>query len=186
MTDKKTLRKIILDRLKAQAVFRSEYSAAIWNRLRTLAELEPTRCDRRLVYLDMPTEVETTRFVTLPVCVPCCVDRDIVPVEITSLNELTKNRYGILEPVVDPQKIVAASDLHVVLVPGLAFDVTGNRLGRGGGYYDRFLANCPDHVLRIALAFECQIVESVPVSEHDQPVDVIVTEKRIIRTTEPQ
>ena len=186
IASKKSLRQIVRDRLDDITGDRSEYSATIWNRLRTLAELEQTRRDRWLVYLDMPTEVETTRFVTLPVVVPCCVGRDIVPIIITSLNELAKNRYGILEPAADPQKIVAASDLHVVLVPGLAFDVTGNRLGRGGGYYDRFLANCPDHVLRIALAFECQIVESVPVSEHDQPVDVIVTEKRIIRTTEPQ
>ena len=72
----------------------------------------------------------------------------------------------------------ATETFDLVLVPGLAFDRTGNRLGAGKGYYDRFLAGMK--APKIALAFAFQIVEPVPTAPHDQRVDMIVTEDEVI------
>ena len=83
-------------------------------------------------------------------------------------------RFGLPEP----RRFlpVAGNELRVILVPGLAFDGAGNRLGRGGGYFDRLLAASPD-AFRIALALESQILEHVPTAPHDVPMDAILTEK---------
>lgn len=79
-------------------------------------------------------------------------------------------------PAADPLEIDA------IIVPGLAFDARGGRLGRGGGWYDRFLTHLPPESARIAVAFDVQVVDGVPVGPHDQRVGLIVTESRIIRT----
>lgn len=71
---------------------------------------------------------------------------------------------------------VDVRDLDVVLVPGLAFDAAGHRLGRGGGHYDRFLARLRPDCLCVGMCFEGQIVAAVPTDTWDQPVDVIATE----------
>ncbi|MEP6679262.1 MAG: 5-formyltetrahydrofolate cyclo-ligase [Betaproteobacteria bacterium] len=75
---------------------------------------------------------------------------------------------------------VAGADIDWVLVPGVAFDPAGRRLGYGGGYYDRLLPLLPAHAPRIAGAFEAQIVAAVPSGPHDLNVDAIFTETRII------
>lgn len=78
---------------------------------------------------------------------------------------------------------VAPAEIDVVVVPGLAFDASGRRLGRGGGYYDRFLTlrTIPPHLRRIAVAFEVQVVGEVPTDPHDQRVEMVVTQDRIVR-----
>ena len=73
---------------------------------------------------------------------------------------------------------VAQTDL--VLIPGVGFDRAGHRLGRGRGYYDRVLRNLLAGALRVGLAHDYQIVSHIPIDEHDQRVDYIVTEKRLI------
>lgn len=82
-------------------------------------------------------------------------------------------QYGILEPVkkcrVSPEKI------GLVVVPGIAFDKKGNRLGRGKGYYDRFLELLPESVPRIGLAFDFQILPFLPVNPHDLSVDSTIS-----------
>jgi 5-formyltetrahydrofolate cyclo-ligase len=75
---------------------------------------------------------------------------------------------------------VAAETIDWVLVPGLAFDASGRRLGYGGGYYDRLLPLLPRRATRVAGAFEVQIVAAVPTGPHDLAVDCIVTEARVV------
>ena len=78
--------------------------------------------------------------------------------------------------------LVAITDLDVIVVPGLGFDRLGNRIGRGAGFYDRFLGGLGrGRPVRVALAFDEQIVESVPVEGHDAPLDVIVTPTAVVR-----
>ena len=69
--------------------------------------------------------------------------------------------------------------IDLILVPGCGFDLEGGRLGRGGGYYDRFLAGQVG-VLKVGLCFECQMIDRLPTEAHDQSVDLIVTESRVI------
>jgi len=75
---------------------------------------------------------------------------------------------------------VPLAELDLVVVPGVAFDASGHRLGRGGGHYDATLALLPASVVRIGLAFELQVVPEVPSEAHDAPVDAIVTERRLV------
>ena len=71
-------------------------------------------------------------------------------------------------------------DIDLVVTPGLGFDKKGNRLGRGGSYYDRFFANTKLKASRCGFGFAEQLVETIPVAQHDEPVDIVVTEKEII------
>jgi len=86
---------------------------------------------------------------------------------------------GIPEPRAD-RPAIPLDRIHWVLVPGIAFDPAGKRLGYGGGYYDRLLPLLPPAAERVAGAFEAQIVERVPAARHDIGVDCIVTERRML------
>jgi 5-formyltetrahydrofolate cyclo-ligase len=107
------------------------------------------------------------------------VDGDaLVLHEIGDLDrDLARGVYGIREPRADLPHVDPAA-IDVVLTPGRAFDTAGNRLGRGGGYYDRFLATTPAR--RIALAYEEQILPDVPAGPDDLPVHLVVTPQRLI------
>lgn len=103
---------------------------------------------------------------------PVPVDGSVGEIEFhqwSAGDELMAGRYGIQVPVV-----VAPADPDVVLVPLVAFDPDSNRIGRGAGYYDRWLAT--HHVTAIGVAFECQRVDAVPTLDHDVALDVVVTE----------
>lgn len=97
---------------------------------------------------------------------------------ITAFSELKPGAFGILEPVPGQSRIASPQQFDLVLVPGIAFDRSGHRLGMGQGYYDRFLAQVK--APKIALAFSFQVTDRIPVEAHDQRVDAIVTEKEVI------
>ncbi|MBR5713969.1 MAG: 5-formyltetrahydrofolate cyclo-ligase, partial [Clostridia bacterium] len=86
--------------------------------------------------------------------------------------------YGILEPNEETAQEIGAQELDAILLPAIGFDRNGHRLGQGGGYYDRLLAKTD--CLRIAVGFNCQLVESVPVEDTDQRVDIVVTPDEIM------
>lgn len=93
------------------------------------------------------------------------------------------HEYGIREPRSHLPKIFPAecpSETVLILVPGLAFDRHGNRLGRGKGFYDTYLSLECENIRAIGIAFSCQIVDTVPVSDHDRSISGVVTEKEII------
>jgi 5-formyltetrahydrofolate cyclo-ligase len=89
--------------------------------------------------------------------------------------------YGILEPSIPAGMEPLLSGWDIIVVPGLAFDRRGNRLGRGYGYYDRFLDSVPESVPRVGLAFADQRIPEVPVEAWDVPVHALVTEEGVIR-----
>lgn len=92
--------------------------------------------------------------------------------------KMTKGKYGILENSMSDSII---EEMDLLIVPGIAFDLQGNRIGHGKGYYDRFLSQRKANYI-IGLAFENQIINKIPKTEYDIPVNVLVTEKRIIYT----
>lgn len=81
-----------------------------------------------------------------------------------------------LGPAIDP------SDVEAIVVPGVAFDPQGGRLGHGAGFYDRLLATLPERTVRIGVCFACQMVPAVPRLEHDMGMDVVVTDRAVYRT----
>jgi 5-formyltetrahydrofolate cyclo-ligase len=116
------------------------------------------------------------------VCVPR-VDWDAGSMEgvlLGSLEDLTVGRYRLREPVAEAA-VVPIEDMGAVLVPGLGFDMRGGRLGRGGGFYDRFLTRLPEGAARIGIAWSGRVVDRVPVEAWDQMVDMLVTERGVER-----
>ncbi len=114
------------------------------------------------------------------VAVPWVDGDEIRLCRIESLDDLQPAPFGLLEPPAtmrsDATRLVAASSIDFFAVPGLAFDLAGGRLGHGRGYYDRLLGRARPDASRTALAFECQIVDRVPMTATDLRVDRIVTE----------
>lgn len=97
---------------------------------------------------------------------------------INAMKELSPGYMGIPEPTTTSQ--LKVEEIDMLVIPGVAFDPSGRRIGYGGGYYDRLLPRIKGERTIAALAFEAQVFESLPSEPHDIPVDYIVTEKRII------
>ena len=140
-----------------------------------------------MLYMPMANEVDLTSAAVRcfrrgqTVCVPR-VDwkRDeIEPVEEMSLDDhiMDCDEHGVRVP--KHCSPVILSSIDAIVVPGLAFDSQGNRLGRGGGHYDRFLAKIKPTVTTIGLVFDQQIVDNVPTKPHDRAVDIVVTDRRV-------
>lgn len=144
------------------------------------------------IYVNFRSEVETLELIKrclsqgVRVAVPLV---DASAVRMTPLlikdpeHDLIPGYYNIPEP--DPGKSLRLdpSEIDAAVIPGSVFDIHGGRLGYGGGYYDRFLVNDAPQAKRIGLAFELQVVDKVPVEPHDQPLDILVTEKRVVDIT---
>ncbi|MDR2440948.1 MAG: 5-formyltetrahydrofolate cyclo-ligase [Planctomycetaceae bacterium] len=183
---KNSLRHIIQDKLRVHSSENNLFSSIICTRLKELEIFQVAgKKDRLMIYLSIGNEVQTIPFLMeYSVVVPYCEANTIIPVRIFSRNDLEPGRFGILEPKQsvrnDVGHLVTPEQLDVIIVPGLAFDTLGNRLGRGKGYYDRFLSSFSSNIISIGLAFEYQIVYQVPVNHWDCPVSMIVTEQRII------
>ncbi|MDP1758755.1 MAG: 5-formyltetrahydrofolate cyclo-ligase, partial [Thermodesulfovibrionales bacterium] len=87
---------------------------------------------------------------------------------------------GILEPSVSEKRLTKINDINLVIIPGAAFDASGNRLGYGAGFYDKLLAEIKNKIPIVTPAYEEQIVENIPSEPHDVKVSKIVTDKRVI------
>ncbi len=142
-----------------------------------------------MLFLNFRDEVETTglaqkvlelgKRLVLPRCAPKGI---LIPALIRDLQtDIEPGTWGIREPKRENLVQVNPSEIDCVFVPGAAFDKLGNRLGYGGGYYDRFFERLRDTTPKLALAFSCQIVESIPIEAFDKKVDVLITEEGITR-----
>lgn len=141
-----------------------------------------------MVFLSAPGEINTTSLVLRAwqdrkrILAPRVgwEQRRMIPIEIRSLTEdVEETEWNIRQPTPGPPVPVDMIDL--VVVPGLGFDAEGNRLGRGRGFYDRFLAQEQFHGRSCALAFEEQFVDSIPAADHDIGVQMLVTDQKIRR-----
>jgi 5-formyltetrahydrofolate cyclo-ligase len=94
--------------------------------------------------------------------------------------DLKMGARGILEPNPATCKIVPIDRIDIAIIPGVALDEKGGRIGSGEGFYDRLIPKLPITTRKVSLAFECQIIQQVPMESHDKYVDIIITEERII------
>jgi 5-formyltetrahydrofolate cyclo-ligase len=140
-------------------------------------------------YLSLQNEVATepvvraalagNKQVVVPVVEP--EERQLLLAQIEDYDrDLAPGYRGILEPPTGARRLIEAGRIDLYLIPGVAFDPRGYRLGRGLGYYDRCLAGVKDAATVCALAYELQVVDQLPVEKHDIRVDLIVTERRVI------
>ncbi len=107
--------------------------------------------------------------------VPIIEGKELISVELTSFNHLTRHAFGVLEPT-ERTPSALESEIDLVLVPLLAVDKSGNRLGYGKGYYDRFLKRLRSNPFKLGVAFDFQVLEHVPNTKDDTRVDAVVTE----------
>ena len=184
--DKAHLRRTLLNSLLAiPSEQRDERSRRA---CRNLVSIEPFQeASTIMMFLSLPHEVDTAEAILHAwqlgkiVAVPkiSWEQRHMIPVQINSLETgLATGVSGIRNPVAGVP--VPFGEIDLVVTPGLGFDRKGNRLGRGGSYYDRFFANPDLKAIRCGLGFHEQIVDDVPVAEHDKPIDFLVTDTEVV------
>jgi 5-formyltetrahydrofolate cyclo-ligase len=191
LSDSSLLRKITLvarDGLPLQD--RQAMSRAIAQKILLLEEVE-TR-ETIFLYVDFRSEVET-RFLIhellrrgKQVVVPVTLvkEKRLLPVAIRDLEkDLVPGYFSIPEPRMEIRKsqMVDGSEIGTIILPGSVFDERGGRLGYGGGFYDRFMAHEAPQARRVGLAFDLQVVDRLSLQPHDELLDLVVTEKRIIQ-----
>jgi 5-formyltetrahydrofolate cyclo-ligase len=141
------------------------------------------------IYVNYRSELQTLDLIKKCIAKPGC--RVTVPLTVPNEGleayeisdpekELAPGFCSIPEPLTELTRKFDPAHVDLVVLPGSVFDLNGGRLGYGGGYYDKFLANCAPQALRIGLAYEMQVVDRVPLMDHDKPLDYLITEKRVI------
>lgn len=162
-----------------------EKSWKIFQQLMNLHEFQTAGHIHCYVSMKTQNEVDTSEIIQF------CIDREkIISVPkmeldgelshhtITSIQELKMNSWGVPEP--STFSAVKLSEIELIMVPMVAGDLKKNRIGYGKGYYDRFLKKA--EAIKIGLLFECQLLDkAIPVNTYDVPLDILVTEKRVIR-----
>jgi len=138
-----------------------------------------------MLYASTPNEVDTTPLLEdvlkrgLTLWLPWCRqgDLNLLPVKVRDLSkDLVVGAYGIRSPQEPINKTIPADfQPSIIFVPGVVFDKKGNRIGRGLGYYDKFLAGLPSGTLKIGLAFDCQVASAVPTEDFDQRLDQVIS-----------
>lgn len=176
-------------------------SKKICNQLINLEEFK--RRKNVLIYVSMPDEVQTKEIFRAGLqqgktLASPIVQRDNKMLLLSVLSEAhvkellseaaniesrnwIKAKFGIMEPREETIQPISLSEIEFIVVPGVAFDRRGKRLGLGGGYYDRLLEKTKDTALAVALAFDFQIISTIPTQDHDQEVDMIITDSEIIK-----
>ena len=165
----------------------NEKTSAIQNRLFEFANFLESKI--ALLYVSQNLEVPTNsiikksytynKIVVLPAFDPESFNMTLMKVDSTE-QELIPGPRGILEPDTAKCKVVPMDRIDIAIIPGLAFDEKGGRIGSGTGYYDRLIPRLAITTRKVALTFEEQIVPQIPMESHDKYVDIIITDKRII------
>jgi len=167
-----------------------EKSSAILRNLSTLSEFQ--NGNTIMIYLPIKHEPDTHPLMHISlkqgkkVCLPISnfKTKEIVASQILNpKQELQHTEFGIMEPSEEYVRVVNPKILDIVIVPGVAFDEKGHRLGYGQGFYDKFISSLPKSATLIGLTYEQQILEKIPSQKHDQKLHFLVTEKRVINTS---
>lgn len=184
--DKKELRKDILKkRDNLEKLIKNNMDNSIQKKLFTSDYYKNAK--NIFIYISYGSEIDTKSIINRAlnegkkIYVPRTIFKDRVmdAVEIKSLDNLSEDRYGILEPSFE-EDAIDPDEIDLIIVPGTGFDKDGGRMGYGAGYYDRYFKKITNKskVVKLALAYDFQILNHVPMEKHDVSMDVIYTEKR--------
>lgn len=164
-----------------------QYDIMIFQRITALYQYKNS--DIIFTYVSKSIEVDTVELIKKAlsdgkrVAVPRCIDgtREMDFYFIKSVNDLEKGSFGVLEPKTDVCEKVTDFSKGLCIVPGMSFDTGGYRLGYGKGYYDRFLSKFNGKTAGVC--YSCCVKWNLPKGKYDRPVDILVTEKYIRKTT---
>ena len=176
-------RAMVAKRNRLVTSVRDEKCQGVYERLINWPTFQLARCVA--CYVSVQKEVETRGIIEYALdngkqlAVPVTRAGGVMDFQrISSLAGLQADRFGLLEPMGDDGQIISPGGLDLVIAPGIAFDRLGNRIGFGGGYYDRFLTQT--HAIRVGLAYAFQLADLLPAESHDVRMDWLVTENEVI------
>lgn len=185
--DKKEIRKeIISTRNSVDMIIRQKWDKTIFENL--INSNFYNEAKSIFIFISYGSEVDTIRIIEhslktgKEVYVPKTYKdiKEMKAVKITNLTNMVKDKMGILEPI-DVSKDSIGESFDLIIMPGVAFDFFGNRIGYGGGYYDKYLSSYKEKTEKVALAYHMQLLNKIETEEHDIKVDYIITEKNIIK-----
>lgn len=183
MNKKDIRRDILIKRNYTSQIDRKEWNNSIFSKFIN-SDLYK-KANKLFIYVSYSSEVNTIEIINRAlldkkdIYIPKTYkeSKSMIAIKINSLNELIVDKYGIHEPtVVDESKI--GTDFDLIIMPGVAFDECGNRIGYGGGYYDKYICLLEKNIKKVALAYEIQIVEKIESETHDIKVDYIITNEK--------
>ena len=201
-TAKKRLRLVIKERLKTLTLDRNDAAQKLYKNLMSISRFKDARTVA--VFVNFGDEIRSRRVIpdlfdgpgfTRTIGTPFCSASDMNFYRLRKprldpetgepiFDDLIPSQYGILEPRPElrllSENIVRPEDIDVILTPGLAFDLQGGRLGRGAGYYDRFLPKLRSDALILGICYEEQIVAKIPTDDRDVRVHALATPDRTV------
>lgn len=183
---KKVLRVQVLDKCRELLPsVQQTFSEMIWEQVKRFTCYEQAK--QIFCFVSMENEVQTLAFIQealnegKEVSVPLITNRGVMDaVRVRNLSDLVPDAFGILTARVGTRILMPPETIDCVIVPGVAFSRKGARLGHGGGYYDRFFYEKAPQAYRVAVAFSCQVMDDIPMEDHDVLMHRIVTEKESI------
>lgn len=181
MNDKKEIR-LYIKNLKQSLSdqFKCDCAEIVFGHLFQLKEWHKAK--NVLFYHSLPDELQTVKYLKLVADKNLFLPRvngDILEIVKYDGDSLEIGYYDILEPT--SHQIVPPESMDLIIVPGIAFDKCGNRLGRGKGFYDRLLVNT--NAVKIGVGYDFQLLSSIPHDYHDIKMDIIITPNNLIKTT---
>ncbi|OVE73682.1 5-formyltetrahydrofolate cyclo-ligase [bacterium B13(2017)] len=192
--EKKLIRNNIEDKVKSiseneRKIYSEIIQVKALNLISYYSYLSETKDQLISVYVSTKNEVITYHIINeiLKKCnvwIPKCNGNLLEFYSISSIEDLELGKFGILEPRSSLTKLKELNDLDLIIVPGIAFDINCNRLGRGKGFYDRCLSQLKKDVVRVGLAYDNQVLDNLPHNEYDQPVDYVITPSQVFSLNE--
>lgn len=186
MNKKEARRAVLKERAKLSPELHESYSTRIAELVASTTYYKNARTI--MCFVNFGSEVNTTILIRRAlddgkrVAVPIAIHetKELIPSVITSMDELEPGYFNILTPKEEFVRPVDPTEIDVVLVPGVAFDHHGYRVGYGGGFYDRFLTKIRKDTKKIAIGYSLQILDQVPRESFDIPVEMIISEKGLL------
>ena len=176
--EKKNIRKLInKEKQLLDVTFKQEASEKIFNKLLQLKEWNNAK--KVMAYYSLPDELQTSDYIDI------MSDKEIYLPKIISDNiyitkyekgKIQTGKFNVIEP--STNDFISSEKLDIIIIPGIAFDFNKNRLGRGKGYYDRFLSSTS--AVKIGICYDFQLLKSIPTDPHDIKMDIIITPNNII------
>jgi len=188
--EKKNLRKLILQkRRKLSQTIVHRQSDLVFEQLISLPVYKKAQCI--MLYAALPDEVQTDQMMRYAlqdgkqICIPYIHDKNglMDAVFVFDVDQLSKGDFDILTINSCNMKFANPSDIDLMIIPGVAFDTDGYRLGMGAAFYDRFIMRAKQ-AFCLGIAFDCQLVSKVPIEEHDCSMDAILTASGLINSKE--
>jgi 5-formyltetrahydrofolate cyclo-ligase len=186
MNKKEVRRSVLKERAKLSPELHEAYSTRIMELVASTTYYKKARTI--MCFVNFGSEMDTSLIINRAlkdgkrVAVPIAVHetKELIPSVITTMDELEPGYFNILTPKEEFIRPIEPDEIDVVLVPGVAFDHHGYRVGYGGGFYDRFLPRLKRDAKRIAIGFSLQILDQVPRESFDLPVEMIISEKGLL------